>query len=217
MTGASDGAAREVEAAIRRLFFYAGFADKYDGAVHATQTRFVTLAMNEPCGVMGIVCPDEAPLLALRLAGRAGDRDGQPRRRRALRRASAGRDRLLLSARHVATCPPAWSTSSPASATRWRKTLAEHDGVDALWYARRPKAATSGRGGLGRQPQGDLDAGRGRRLARRPRAASSCAARRRSRRSGRLTGSKRSARLGERRRARRSRPRGAGRRGRRRA
>ena len=64
MTGASERQARdEVEAAVRRAFYYAGFADKYDGAVHATKTRFVTLAMNEPWGVMGIVCPDEAPLL----------------------------------------------------------------------------------------------------------------------------------------------------------
>ena len=64
MTGASTREAREeVEAAVRRMFYYAGFADKYDGAVHATKTRFVTLAMNEPWGVMGIVCPDEAPLL----------------------------------------------------------------------------------------------------------------------------------------------------------
>ncbi|MBV9288328.1 MAG: aldehyde dehydrogenase family protein, partial [Hyphomicrobiales bacterium] len=65
MTGASARAAKaEVEAAIRRAFFYAGFADKFDGAVHATRSRFVTLAMNEPWGVMGIVCPNEAPLLA---------------------------------------------------------------------------------------------------------------------------------------------------------
>ena len=65
MTGANVREAREeVDASIRRLFFYAGFADKYDGAVHSTQKRFVTLAMNEPWGVMGLVCPDEAPLLA---------------------------------------------------------------------------------------------------------------------------------------------------------
>ena len=64
MTGADPRAAKaEVEAAIRRAFFYAGFADKFDGAVHATRSRFVTLAMNEPWGVMGIVCPNEAPLI----------------------------------------------------------------------------------------------------------------------------------------------------------
>ena len=90
MTGASSRAAQaEVDASIRRAFYYAGFADKYDGAVHATQTRFVTMAMNEPWGVMGIVCPDEAPLLALRLTRDASDRDGQRGGRRSLRGASA--------------------------------------------------------------------------------------------------------------------------------
>lgn len=63
MTG-SDGA-EEVDLAIQRLSFYAGYADKYDGKVHSTLTRHVTLAMNEPIGVMGILCPDEAPLLSL--------------------------------------------------------------------------------------------------------------------------------------------------------
>ncbi len=54
---------REVNAAIEQLFTYAAFADKYDSHVHATPFRNVTLAMKEPLGVMGIVCPDEAPLL----------------------------------------------------------------------------------------------------------------------------------------------------------
>ena len=66
MTGDAAGATAEVEAAIERLFTYAAWADKYDGAVHDTPLRNVTLAMNEPIGVIGIVCPDECPLLALR-------------------------------------------------------------------------------------------------------------------------------------------------------
>jgi aldehyde dehydrogenase (NAD+) len=62
----ADAAAAEAEVglAIRRMFYYAAQADKFDGAVHATRTRNVTLAMVEPWGVMGVVCPDEAPLLA---------------------------------------------------------------------------------------------------------------------------------------------------------
>jgi aldehyde dehydrogenase (NAD+) len=56
-------AGREVEASIQRLFTYAAWADKYDGRVHATPLRDVTVAMNEPLGVMGVICPDEAPLL----------------------------------------------------------------------------------------------------------------------------------------------------------
>ena len=65
MTGvAAKAAAEEVAAAIRRIFWYAAQADKFDGAVHSTRARHVTLAMNEPWGTIGIVCPEEAPLLA---------------------------------------------------------------------------------------------------------------------------------------------------------
>ena len=89
----------EVDASIRRMFFYAGFADKYDGAVHATQKRFVTLAMNEPWGVMGLVCPNEAPLLAFVSlvvpAIAMGNAWSQSQRRPSL-----ARDRFLLRARH---------------------------------------------------------------------------------------------------------------------
>ena len=64
MTGGSaEAAAREVAAAVERTFFYAAWADKYDGQVHATKSRHVTLAMHEPWGTMGLICPDEAPLL----------------------------------------------------------------------------------------------------------------------------------------------------------
>jgi aldehyde dehydrogenase (NAD+) len=64
MTGRNaDDAAQEVEASIERLFTYAAWADKYDGAVHRTPLRSATLAMPEPIGVIGLVCPEEFPLL----------------------------------------------------------------------------------------------------------------------------------------------------------
>ncbi len=53
----------EVKLAIERLFTYAAWADKYDGLVHATPYRNVTIAMNEPLGIIGIVCGNDAPLL----------------------------------------------------------------------------------------------------------------------------------------------------------
>ena len=53
----------ETEAAIARAFYWAAWADKYDGRVHSTQSAQVTLAMKEPFGVMGVICPEEAPLL----------------------------------------------------------------------------------------------------------------------------------------------------------
>ncbi len=65
MTGVSRRkAADEVATSIERIFYYAAYADKYDGAVHHTPLRNVTLAMPEPLGIMGIACPEEAPLLA---------------------------------------------------------------------------------------------------------------------------------------------------------
>src|SRR5439155_10716691 len=64
LTGGEGADARhEVDATLSRLFSYAAWADKYDGAVHQTPIRGVTLAMNEPVGVMGIACPEEHPLL----------------------------------------------------------------------------------------------------------------------------------------------------------
>ncbi|MEO5326589.1 aldehyde dehydrogenase family protein [Mesorhizobium sp. CC13] len=66
LTGAAHKAAKaEVEASIERLFWYAGMADKFEGRVHQPPARAVTLALNEPVGVIGIVAPDEAPLLGL--------------------------------------------------------------------------------------------------------------------------------------------------------
>ncbi len=66
-TRAAEFAARigreEVDASIARLFTYAAWADKWDGAVHHTPIRGVTLAMNEPIGVLGIATPDDFPLL----------------------------------------------------------------------------------------------------------------------------------------------------------
>jgi aldehyde dehydrogenase (NAD+) len=63
MTG-GDGA-REVDASLARLFTYAAWADKYDGAVHDPSIRGVALAMHEPMGVIGIAAPDDSPLLGL--------------------------------------------------------------------------------------------------------------------------------------------------------
>ena len=56
-------AQQEVELSLNRIYYYAAMADKYDGQVHHTIHRNVTLAMPEPIGVMGIVCPNEFPLL----------------------------------------------------------------------------------------------------------------------------------------------------------
>ena len=134
MTGAPVRSAKvEVEASIRRLFFYAGFADKFDGAVHSTRSRFVTLAMNEPWGVMGIVCPSEAPLLAFVSLVMPAIAVGNcvvaaPSASHPL---SATDFYSVLDASDV---PPGVVNIVTGEANALAKTLAEHDGVDALWY-----------------------------------------------------------------------------------
>jgi len=64
MTNQSIASAlEEVDLSIDRIYYYAAMADKYDGKVHHTIHKNVTLAMPEAIGVMGIVCPNESPLL----------------------------------------------------------------------------------------------------------------------------------------------------------
>lgn len=63
MTG-NQNPEQEVQAAIDRLFYYAAWADKYDGLVHQPPMHGISVALNEPLGVIGIICPNEAPLLS---------------------------------------------------------------------------------------------------------------------------------------------------------
>jgi aldehyde dehydrogenase (NAD+) len=63
-TGLSAADARaEVDSSIETLFRFAAWADKFDGYVHSVPYRDLTLALPEPIGVMGLVCPEEKPLL----------------------------------------------------------------------------------------------------------------------------------------------------------
>src|SRR5262249_51718511 len=56
-------ATAEVDLGIERIFSYAAWADKFDGAVHNPPFRNVAIAMNEPIGTVGIICPNQVPLL----------------------------------------------------------------------------------------------------------------------------------------------------------
>jgi aldehyde dehydrogenase (NAD+) len=56
-------AAAEVDLSLERIFSYAAWADKFDGAVHNPPFRNVAIAMNEAIGTVGVICPREAPLL----------------------------------------------------------------------------------------------------------------------------------------------------------
>ena len=54
-----------VDAAIRRLFHYAAWADKFDGMNVQTKPGYLVNVIPQPFGIMGVVCPNDAPLLSL--------------------------------------------------------------------------------------------------------------------------------------------------------
>jgi aldehyde dehydrogenase (NAD+) len=58
-----EQAAAEVSAGIERIFSYAAWTDKFDGAVHNPPFRNIAIAMNEPIGTVAVICPQEMPLL----------------------------------------------------------------------------------------------------------------------------------------------------------
>uniref|UniRef100_A0A7V4XRN1 Aldehyde dehydrogenase family protein n=1 Tax=Acidobacterium capsulatum TaxID=33075 RepID=A0A7V4XRN1_9BACT len=130
-------AAREVALSIERIFAYAAWADKFDGRVHQPPMRNVTLAMHEPLGVLGIVCPREAPLLGLLSLVLPAIAMGN----RVVAVPSQSYP-LILGALY-----PLFDTSDvPAGVINLvggpprdlGKTLAEHDDVSAIWYFANP-------------------------------------------------------------------------------
>jgi aldehyde dehydrogenase (NAD+) len=133
MTGASRAkAAAEVEASIARLFSYGAWADKFEGAVHAPPLRGVALAMHEPIGVAGVVCPDEAPLLAFvslvaPLVAMGNRVVAVPSERHPL----AATD--LYQVIETSDVPAGVVNIVTGARDALTKTLAEHDDVDALW------------------------------------------------------------------------------------
>jgi aldehyde dehydrogenase (NAD+) len=134
MTGTPKGQVRKgVEASVRRLFTYAAWADKYDGAVHNPPLRGVVLAMNEPMGVIGIACPDEAPLLAFTSLWAPAVAMGNrviivPSQRHPL----AGTD--FYQVLETSDMPAGVINIVTGERDELSKTLAEHRGVDAMWY-----------------------------------------------------------------------------------
>ena len=144
--GAKD-AKSEVDASLARIFWYAAQADKYDGRVHATKSRHVTLAMNEPWGVMGLVCPDGMPLLGfislVMPAISMGNRvvvvpsPHQP---------LAATD--LYQVFDTSDVPGGVINIVTGERDELAKTLAEHDEVAAMWYfgsnAKMVEAASAG-------------------------------------------------------------------------
>lgn len=67
--GATKAAAeKEIVATIDRLVYYAGWTDKYEsllGSVNPVAAPYFNFTVTDPMGIVGVLAPDEAPLLAL--------------------------------------------------------------------------------------------------------------------------------------------------------
>ena len=127
-------AKREVAASIERIFFYAAHADKHDGRIHSTNSkRQVTLAFNEPHGVMGVVCPTLFPLLsmislvmpALAMGNRIVVVPSQP---------SPLSVTDFYQVLETSDVPDGVVNIVTGGRDELAKTLAEHDEVSCLWY-----------------------------------------------------------------------------------
>ncbi len=55
----------EFNSSVKRLFYYASMADKFEGNIHNPPMRGLTLAVKEPLGVMASILNDQFPLLSL--------------------------------------------------------------------------------------------------------------------------------------------------------
>ena len=122
----------EVEASITRLFVYGAWADKYEGRVHQPPLRGVALALPEPLGVVGIVCPPEAPLLAL--VSLMAPLMAMGNRVVVLPSASAPLIATdLYQVLETSDVPGGVVNIVTGSIEPLARTLADHDDVDGLW------------------------------------------------------------------------------------
>ena len=134
LTGRKAARSRaEVDMSIERLCAYGGWADKYDGLVHTPPVRNIALAVPEPIGVVGVICPDEDPLLGfislLAPVISMGNRC-----------VIIPSERMPLPALDL--CQVLETSDVPAGAVNivtgerdvLAETLARHDQVDCVWY-----------------------------------------------------------------------------------
>ncbi|MBO9590656.1 aldehyde dehydrogenase family protein [Devosia sp.] len=125
---------KEVAQSVERLFAFAGWADKYDGAVHNPPMRAVAAAMIEPLGVIGVVAPLSRPLLgSVALIAPALAMGNTV--------VLVPSDRSPLSMTdfyqvlETSDMPSGVVNIVTGESISLAKTLAEHDGVDGLWFA----------------------------------------------------------------------------------
>ena len=123
----------EVDATVGRLFTYAAWADKMGGSVQETTLRGITVAVNEPIGVLGVACPDAYPLLGfVSLMAPAIARGNTvvmlPSEKHPL---SATDFYQVLDTSDV---PPGVVNIVTGDRDHLTKTLIQHEDVDAIWY-----------------------------------------------------------------------------------
>jgi len=125
-------AAAEFDLSIERIFSYAAWADKFDGAVHNPPFHNIAIAMNEPLGIMGIICPREAPLLgflSLVMPALAMGNTVIAIPSEAYPLIAADLYQLF----DTSDMPGGAINIVTGYASQLLKTLAEHDDVDAIW------------------------------------------------------------------------------------
>jgi len=125
-------AAQEVQLSVERLFSYAAWTDKFDGAVHNPPFRNISMAMNEPLGAVGVVCPGDLPLLGflslvLPLVAAGNTVVAVPAEKYPLITAD------LYQVFETSDLPGGVINIVPGRTTELLKVLAEHDGLDAIW------------------------------------------------------------------------------------
>ena len=122
----------ELELGIQRIFSYAAWADKFDGAVHNPPFRNIAIAMNEAIGTVGIICPREAPLLGFLSVVMPALAVGNtvvavPSEAYPLITAD------LYQVFDTSDLPGGALNIVTGYASQLLKTLAEHDDIDAIW------------------------------------------------------------------------------------
>jgi aldehyde dehydrogenase (NAD+) len=125
-------AAHELAAGIQRIFSYAAWADKFDGAVHNPPFRNIAIAMNEATGTVGVICPSDYPLLGflslvMPLLAMGNTVAAVPSEKYPL---IAGD---LYQVFDTSDLPGGTVNLVTGYVSQLLKPLAEHDDVDALW------------------------------------------------------------------------------------
>ena len=125
-------ARQQVDAGIARLFSYGAWADKYEGVVHTPPVRGVVLALHEPIGVVGVVCPPEQPLLSF--ISLVGPLIAMGNRVVAVPSAAAPLCVTdLYQVLETSDLPDGVVNIVTGDSEVLARTLAQHDDVDAVW------------------------------------------------------------------------------------